>query len=539
MAVLGNILPVGDSITVGTFGSDDGSYRDFLFPALTAAGHTFTELARHASSGWRVAEATVGLADRITTDGADLLLVYIGVNDIRSDGKTAAQVAADMNDLVTTARTANPNIDIILAEIAPSISTETANNLVIVDYNAELVTLAAGLDGAVRTITADCHTGFTDGMLVDNVHPNDLGDEHISDAFLVGIGNLSGEPVSTTTWGNFSNVASSGGTASVWGTWSAWALGEGAPAAGPVLSLTAKTDTTVDLAWTDTETWGEYQVERDGLVIDTATVKSYQDTGRTPNTGYDYRVRGRGKLVAGTHAGTIAQTLSPVTQAATGTHTSGVPTSDFLTDTFTDVNGTLLVNHTPEAGGTWENLGISIRNDVRADLAIQNNMAVNYSNWHRNNAVPPGADVEVTATFQVPAGSGVNVSSSGTIFMVGARFPSGVVAEAADLNGYVAGWWGQSGWRTWAIGKVEAGVYTWLVKIESTNPDRVFLTEETISQRTVRFECTDAVKRLYVNNVLQCETTDNSITQVGRVVVDLGQYSDSAIVEMSASEVVT
>lgn len=250
MAALGNILPVGDSITVGTFGSDDGSYRDFLFPALTAAGHTFTQLAMHATSGWTVNDAITGLADRITTDSADLLLVYLGVNDIRNDGRTAAQVAADMNTLITTARTANPNIDIILAEIAPAISTETANNLVIVDYNAELVTLAAGLDGAVRTITADCYTGFTDGMLVDTVHPNDFGDEHISDGFLVGIGALTGEPVPTTTWGSFSNVASSGGTASVWGEWSAWALGEGAQYFTDAFeSLAVGTDLNTDANW--------------------------------------------------------------------------------------------------------------------------------------------------------------------------------------------------------------------------------------------------------------------------------------------------
>lgn len=60
------------------------------------------------------------------------------------------------------------------------------------------------------------------------------------------------------------------------------------------LSLVDKTDTTVDLAWTDTETWDEYQVERDGVVIDTVpgTQFTYTDSGLSSSTTYDYRVRG-------------------------------------------------------------------------------------------------------------------------------------------------------------------------------------------------------------------------------------------------------
>ena len=60
----------------------------------------------------------------------------------------------------------------------------------------------------------------------------------------------------------------------------------------PVLSLTAKTNTSIEFSWTDSETWDGYQVWRNGTLIDTTTLKTYEDAGLSPATEYSYEVRG-------------------------------------------------------------------------------------------------------------------------------------------------------------------------------------------------------------------------------------------------------
>jgi len=60
----------------------------------------------------------------------------------------------------------------------------------------------------------------------------------------------------------------------------------------PVLSLTANTNQSIEFSWTDSETWDGYQVWRNGTLIDTTTLKTYEDTGLSPATEYSYEVRG-------------------------------------------------------------------------------------------------------------------------------------------------------------------------------------------------------------------------------------------------------
>jgi hypothetical protein len=70
-----------------------------------------------------------------------------------------------------------------------------------------------------------------------------------------------------------------------------------APAA-PVLNGSAASSTEVSLTWNAVPTATSYRVERKGPgdvdfveIASNVTATSYNDTGRTPNTSYDYRVR--------------------------------------------------------------------------------------------------------------------------------------------------------------------------------------------------------------------------------------------------------
>ena len=105
-ADLGNVMPLGDSITVGVGDPRGGGYRDPLYTQLTNAGHTFqfvgtlssspTELLtsagqqNHEGHGGYVIEAGTsgreGIRDNITTylgaTDPDLILLMIGTNDV-------------------------------------------------------------------------------------------------------------------------------------------------------------------------------------------------------------------------------------------------------------------------------------------------------------------------------------------------------------------------------------------------------------------------------------------------------------------------
>jgi len=204
----------------------------------------------------------------------------------------------------------------------------------------------------------------------------------------------------------------------------------------------------------------------------------------------------------------------------------------FLYDSFTDANGTLVVNHDPDVGGAWTNLGYDHLGNSRSALTIQNNRATNRSNLYVNQAVPPSNEYEIVAPFQVPASTLVNQNSSSTIALLLARFSSS--GAYGDVEGYVAGYIGELYWgRTWSIGKFQGGVLTELQR--GNDAAGKYSIQDSIHERHVRFEVTDAVKRLYVDDILVAETTDNSITQVGQAGASNGQYTDSGILSITAT----
>lgn len=61
------------------------------------------------------------------------------------------------------------------------------------------------------------------------------------------------------------------------------------------LQAVAFSGTQIDLTWDPVETAGGtlafYQIERDSVIINTSLDETYSDTGLTPATEYDYRVR--------------------------------------------------------------------------------------------------------------------------------------------------------------------------------------------------------------------------------------------------------
>jgi hypothetical protein len=197
----------------------------------------------------------------------------------------------------------------------------------------------------------------------------------------------------------------------------------------------------------------------------------------------------------------------------------------FLEDTFTDTNGTLLENHTPEVGGAWSDLGLNFTGGSnRGHVEIQDNVATRRSNVHRNAAVPPTAEYVVSADFTIP--SSMNFGSTSTYWWLAARLTD---TGTGTPDGYFAGGDGAlaASERYWSIYKRVGGVTTMLATQGLSAPP---VTGATIS---VEFTCTDAEKVLRVNGSVVATTTDNEITQVGRVGIAVGQDGTGEVTRAS------
>lgn len=208
----------------------------------------------------------------------------------------------------------------------------------------------------------------------------------------------------------------------------------------------------------------------------------------------------------------------------------------FLSDTFTDVDGTLIDAHTPNVGSTWTALDddMANANALTQTAKVLTNQAVSTSatsrsRGYRNPAVPDTAEYDVVATFIVG-----DATSFQSIWGLGARLSStGTTTSGYDR--YTAYYTGDSvsGSRKWWISMVVGGTWTGLAS---------FAEDLAAGSYTMKFEVRNAAKKLYVDYgagyVLRVTSTDNTITQAGRVGICLPRAtSTNAIDTLTATTV--
>ena len=208
------IMPVGNSVTEG-FGGQC-SYREplsqilsrlpgcdveFLGPRFNLTPACLDAGTRHLGrSGFR-ADQVVDLGEfeaRAARDRPDQVLLHIGSNDI-AQGQSVESTVDEVDLLITQALQASPDATVLLAGIIPWDPTprdaytgpvfdrEGVDELARSDELAtELGALAARriADGdAVRFV--DMRPGFVNAeMTIDGVHPNELGERRMADAWL-------------------------------------------------------------------------------------------------------------------------------------------------------------------------------------------------------------------------------------------------------------------------------------------------------------------------------------------------------------------
>jgi lysophospholipase L1-like esterase len=203
------IMPLGDSIT-----GSPGCWRALLWNRLQSSGFTnidFVGTLPPQGCGIAYDGDNEGHGGILATNMAnqnqlppwlaattpDIVVMHLGTNDVWSNIAPATILAA-FSTLVDQMRASNPAMKILVAKILPmnpSNCTECAARVVAFD-NAIPAWAAGKSTAASPIVVVDQWTGFnTSTDTVDGVHPNDAGNQKISDrwypaltAFLSGTG---------------------------------------------------------------------------------------------------------------------------------------------------------------------------------------------------------------------------------------------------------------------------------------------------------------------------------------------------------------
>ena len=199
----GNVMTLGDSITLGIGEPGNSSYRDELGALLSGDGHSLNYVgtlntggAFHEGHSGYVIDGTLpgigrpGLSENLSSwmgvGGAnrpDTILLMIGTNDT-DNNRLPAGAPGRLNTLINDIRALEPAANIYVASITPNVETSTdrANAKA---FNRAVPGIVAGQRASGGNVyyvdifhTLDSGTDFP-----DTIHPNSLGYDRIAPAW--------------------------------------------------------------------------------------------------------------------------------------------------------------------------------------------------------------------------------------------------------------------------------------------------------------------------------------------------------------------
>jgi lysophospholipase L1-like esterase len=219
---IGEIMPLGDSITEGYAGTG-GGYRDRLYFLLSNAADLFNfvgVLTNNSSgtlsangqdhheghSGYRIDQLKGNLTGLVSAapaedsnyaghwfDGGngtgreavfpDMILLHIGTNDA-SQGRSAAQMQTELQGLLTEIKNNRPNAQVIVASLI--LRTDSSNfESVQMTYNNAIPGIVAAQGANFHFL--DMHAVLGPGDLADGVHPTQAGYDKMAAAWSNGL----------------------------------------------------------------------------------------------------------------------------------------------------------------------------------------------------------------------------------------------------------------------------------------------------------------------------------------------------------------
>jgi len=229
------IMIVGDSISQGSAGDFTWRYRlwkhleatapgattfvgdrNYLFDNITAqqGSHAYADpnfnTAHHALWGRPIVSEKDTIAAAVSSTGAQVLLVLLGINDLVWFGETPAQAVANMETLIQNARSANPHLTFVIGHVMDRADIFNGT-LLQQDVTSQLDSLYDSMasrlsTAASRIITAQTDAGWDPLKLTwDGTHPSSTGEVLIAAKFAdalasLGIGSPYGSIPSFVQW---------------------------------------------------------------------------------------------------------------------------------------------------------------------------------------------------------------------------------------------------------------------------------------------------------------------------------------------------
>ena len=202
---INKILPLGASRVEGAR-PDYESYRYELWKDLKENNWTFDFIGTQTDEafypdfesnnfdqdhegrgGWTSGEILNGLDNWLyETATADIVLLSAPGGNDALQGLPYVQAVSNINAIIDRLQAANPNITIIIEQMAPGRSDIMTPQLTdfFEQMQAEVFTMASNHTTATSQVLAiDMFTGFNDGLLADDVHYNDEGAVFIANRY--------------------------------------------------------------------------------------------------------------------------------------------------------------------------------------------------------------------------------------------------------------------------------------------------------------------------------------------------------------------
>jgi lysophospholipase L1-like esterase len=175
------VMPLGDSITLGTGSPTRSSYRMALAHRLLKGGMqidyvgsratgTGADVQHEGHGGWSITELSAQLDSWLARSRPDVVLLHAGTNDIKQ-GDGPYETARRLSAMIDQIRAARPEAYIFVAQIITSrVPREAANDRI---YNRLIPGLVAAKNDSLITVVDQSSVRGID--LHDLRHPNDFG----------------------------------------------------------------------------------------------------------------------------------------------------------------------------------------------------------------------------------------------------------------------------------------------------------------------------------------------------------------------------
>ena len=137
--------------------------------------------------GWTSGEILNGLSDWLNQTGpADIVLLSSPGGNDALQGLSYSQAVTNINNIIDILQEDNPNITIILEQMAPARSDIMTPELTVffVQMQQEVLNISTNKTTSTSLVTkVDMFSGFNDSLLADDVHYNQDGAEFIANKY--------------------------------------------------------------------------------------------------------------------------------------------------------------------------------------------------------------------------------------------------------------------------------------------------------------------------------------------------------------------